>query len=80
MLGNWLERHRYDKVDPAEIDISDLDPAGQGRWNDDQWARAVPSGLLDRIEAEEEARKRAAPEGDGEAPCISSTSSTQARR
>jgi AcrR family transcriptional regulator len=53
VLFSWEERHRYDKVDPAEIDISDLDPAGQDRWTDDQWARAWRSGLLARLEAEE---------------------------
>jgi hypothetical protein len=54
VLFNWERRHRYDKVDPAGIDTSDLDPAGQDRWSEDQWARAWRSGLLDRLEAEEQ--------------------------
>jgi hypothetical protein len=54
VYGNWLDRHRYDKVDPADIDISDLDPAERGRWTENQWIRADRSGLLARIAAEEE--------------------------
>ena len=51
-LSGWIDRHRYDKTDPAEIDTGDLDPGRQGRWTPDQRARADRSGLLDRIEQE----------------------------
>jgi hypothetical protein len=53
VLFNWEKRHRYDKVDPAQIDTRDLDPARQDQWSDDQWARAGRSGLLERLEREE---------------------------
>jgi hypothetical protein len=52
VLDNWHVRHRYDKVDPAEIDISDLDPAQQGKWSNDQCARADRSGLSARMEGQ----------------------------
>ncbi|MGQ0591013.1 MAG: hypothetical protein ACT4N8_16045 [Sphingosinicella sp.] len=53
IYGDWLKRHRYDRRDPATIDISDLDPTARDRWSEDQWARAKRSGLLDRLEVEE---------------------------
>lgn len=53
VYADWQRRHRYDRRDPATIDISDLDPAARERWTEDQWARAWRSGLLDRLEAEE---------------------------
>jgi hypothetical protein len=60
---DWVDeyeiRHRYDHVDPAEVDISDLDRAGIPRWSRDQWARAERSGLLERIEREERAEMAA---------------------
>jgi hypothetical protein len=60
---DWVDayeiRHRYDHVDPADIDISDLDRAGIPRWSRDQWARAERSGLLDRIERDERAEMAA---------------------
>jgi hypothetical protein len=59
---HYDRHHLYDRVAPADIDISDIDPDGMGDWTDDQWARAERSGLLDRLEAEE-ARKS----GDGAA-------------
>jgi len=52
VLWSWHTRHRYDKVDPAQIDTSDLDPARQDKWTEDQWARADRSGLLDGLERE----------------------------
>lgn len=79
VYGNWLSRHRYDKVDPASIAISDLDPAECDRWSEDQWARAECSGLLDRLEAEQEGAAREQDErgeDDRSLPWISSTSST----
>ncbi|HVQ09876.1 MAG TPA: hypothetical protein VMS43_15725 [Allosphingosinicella sp.] len=60
---DWVDdyeiRHRYDHVDPADVDISDLERAGTLRWSRDQWARAERSGLLERIEREEEAEMAA---------------------
>ena len=56
VLSSWHARHRYDKADPAQIDTRDLDPAGQDKWTDDQWARAWRSGLLERLEREEACR------------------------
>ena len=60
---DWVDayeiRHRYDHVDPADIDISDLDRAGIPRWSRDQWARAERSGLLERIERDERAEMAA---------------------
>jgi hypothetical protein len=46
ILNDWHVRHRYDMVDPAAIDTSDLEPAECDRWTDDQWARACRSGLI----------------------------------
>jgi hypothetical protein len=51
---SWQGRHRYDRLDPASIDISDLDTAREREWTDDQRARARCSGLLDRMEREAE--------------------------
>jgi hypothetical protein len=78
---DWVDdyeiRHRYDLVDPADVDISDLDRAGIPRWSRDQWARAERSGLLERIERDErdemaariaEEPARDAGEQDGDAP------------
>jgi hypothetical protein len=67
---DWVDayeiRHRYDHVDPADVDISDLDRAGIPRWSRDQWARAERSGLLERIDQEERA-EMAARIAEGEA-------------
>jgi hypothetical protein len=41
----------HDGVDPADIDISDIDPARIGEWTDDQWDRADASGLIDRLKS-----------------------------
>jgi hypothetical protein len=54
LLSSYMTRHWYDGDDPEDIDTSDLDPGKMGRWNGDQWARAARSGLLDRLEAEQE--------------------------
>jgi AcrR family transcriptional regulator len=56
VYAGWLRRHRYDHVDPAEVPVADLDPAERDRWSNEQWHRAERSGLLDRIEAETEAK------------------------
>jgi hypothetical protein len=44
------ELMRISAADPADIDISDLDPARHYEWSQVQWARAERSGLLDQIE------------------------------
>lgn len=45
---------RIENSDPADIDVSDLDPAEQDEWSDLDWARAERSGLLEEMEEEEE--------------------------
>lgn len=55
---DWLSRHHYDDVDPADVPIADLDPAERDSWDENQWIRAERSGLLDRLEAGEEAGMR----------------------
>ena len=40
---------RIAEADPADIDISDLDPEESDDWTDLQWARAEHSGLLHRL-------------------------------
>jgi hypothetical protein len=69
---DWVDayeiRHRYDNVDPADVDISDLERAGTPRWTRDQWARAERSGLLERIEREERAEMAARIEEQGKTP------------
>jgi hypothetical protein len=68
---DWVDayeiRHRYDHVDPADVDISDLGRAGIPRWSRDQWARAERSGLLERIERDERAEMAARVAGEGDA-------------
>jgi hypothetical protein len=49
-VGAYATRHRYDGVDPAEIDTSDLDLDLIYGWTSDQWVRATVTGLLDREE------------------------------
>lgn len=61
--GNWLSRHRYDAMDPAEVPIADLNPVECDSWNENQWIRAERSGLLDRIEAEAAAKTPAGKPG-----------------
>jgi hypothetical protein len=54
---SWVTRHRYDKVDPADIDTSDLDRERIYQWTPDQWVRANHSGFLDREDEEAAADK-----------------------
>jgi hypothetical protein len=63
-VGAYETRHRYDNVDPAEIDTSDLHPAGMPRWSQDQWARSDRSGLLERWDRDEEAARAALKAGE----------------
>jgi hypothetical protein len=59
-------RRRYANVDPADIDISDLDKAGISRWSYDQCHRAEHSGLFDRWEREIAAATATAAAGEAE--------------
>ncbi|MEA3014222.1 MAG: hypothetical protein QOD42_2767 [Sphingomonadales bacterium] len=65
---DWVDayeiRHRYDHVDPADVDTSDLDRAEIPRWTRDQFARAERSGLLERIERDERAEMAARKTGE----------------
>lgn len=47
-VGAYATRHRYDGIDPAEIDTSDLDLDRIYSWTPDQWVRATVTGLLGR--------------------------------
>jgi hypothetical protein len=63
LIARWKYAHRYDHLDPDEIDTSDLDPASQEEWTEDQWDRAEAAGWLDDLDDEDEA---SAPDTDGD--------------
>lgn len=52
VMAAALVRGDPEPADPAEIDISDLDPAAIEDWTDDQLVRAWNSGLLQRLPGE----------------------------
>jgi hypothetical protein len=62
LAARWKHLHRFDGMDPDEIDTSDLDPAKRHEWTDDQWDRAEATDFLADIDDEEEEEIEEKPE------------------
>lgn len=54
IAARWQRMHRFDGVDPDEIDTSDLDPAKRHAWTEEQWDRAEATGFLDDLDDDDE--------------------------